>query len=846
MLSESDIPKLTGLGVAEASARLRQDGPNELTAQKTRRWHAIALGIAQEPMFLLLLACGGIYLLLGDLGEAILLLSFVVVVMGIAFVQEHKTERVLEALRDLSSPRALVIRDGTTHRIAGREVVRGDLIVLGEGDRVPADARLLWSSNLAADESLLTGESVPVPKQSDDSDSAALAQGMDPARVYASTLVVSGKGIAEVLATGSATEIGRIGKAVESLSPEPTTLQRETRRIVRWLAVLGLGLCAVVVVGYGLTRGDWLQGLLAGLAMAMAVLPEEFPVILTVFLALGAWRISRHQVLTRRIPAVETLGAATVLCSDKTGTLTQNRMSVAALHAAGQTLGVAPGARELPDAYHGLVEFAILASQRDPFDPMERALHRLGLETLRATEHLHGDWSLVREYPLSPKLMALSHVWRAPGDDQHVIAAKGAPEAIADLCHLDAPASEALMGEVRRLAAAGLRVVGVAKAEFSLTRLPAEQHAFDFVPLGLVGLADPIRPSVPGALDACRSAGIRVIMITGDYPETARSIAGQIGFPAERVLTGPELADLDERELAERVRDTQVFARMVPEQKLRLVQALKRNGEVVGMTGDGVNDAPALKAAHIGVAMGERGTDVAREAADLVLLDDDFASIVNAVRLGRRVADNLRKAMAFVVAVHVPIVGMSLLPVLLGWPLMLTPVHIVLLELIIDPACSIVFEAEGEEDDVMRRPPRDPSAALFGWGPVTLSLLQGLGILAIVLGIYGLKLDSAGESEARALAFVTLVIADLMLILVNRSWTRSAIAMLRRPNSALWWVVGATLGFLALALYVPSLRAMFHFSILHPDDLVFTAVAAVLTIFWFESFKWWRNREGIH
>ena len=845
MLRESDIPQLKGLSTAEANAHLQRDGPNELTAQKRRGWLYIALGIVQEPMFLLLLACGLIYLMLGDLGEALLLLGFVVVIMAIAFVQEHKTERVLDALRDLSSPRALVIRDGQTRRIAGREVVRGDLIVLGEGDRVPADACLLWSSSLSADESLLTGESVPVTKQADDRDPSTAGESMDSSRVYASTLVVSGKGVAEVLAIGAETEIGRIGKAVESLSPEPTTLQRETRRIVRWLAVLGLGLCAVVVVGYGLSRGDWLQGLLAGLAMAMAVLPEEFPVILTVFLALGAWRLSRHQVLTRRVPAVETLGSATVLCSDKTGTLTQNRMSVAALRARGRTLEVAPGARELPESYHELVEFGILASQRDPFDPMERALHRLGQETLRATEHLHAEWNLVREYPLSPELMALSHVWRAPGDDQHVIAAKGAPEAIADLCHLDAPASEALIREVRRLAAAGLRVVGVAKAEFSLAQLPAEQHDFDFVLVGLVGFADPIRASVPPALEACRSAGIRVIMITGDYPETARSIAGQIGLPSDRIIAGPELAGLGDQELAERIRDAHIFARMVPEQKLCLVQALKRNGEVVGMTGDGVNDAPALKAAHIGVAMGKRGTDVAREAADLVLLDDDFASIVNAVRLGRRVADNLRKAMAFVVAVHVPIVGMSLLPVLLGWPLMLTPVHIVLLELIIDPACSIVFEAEDEEPDVMRRPPRDPAAALFGGGPVTLSVLQGLGILAIVFAIYGWKLDAAGEAEARGLAFVTLVIADLMLILVNRSWNRSAIAMLRSPNPALWWVVGATLGFLAVMIYLPTLNELFRFSVLHLHDLVFAVTAAVLAILWFESFKWWRNRRGI-
>jgi len=840
VLNESDIAALSGLGDAEAAARLRAEGYNELPTGKPRGLPAIALDVMREPMFLLLLGSGGLYLLLGDVREALLLLFFVFVVMGITLYQERKTERVLERLRDLSSPRALVIRDGRETRIPGREVVRGDLLVLAEGDRVPADARLLWCRNLATDESLLTGESVPVRKRATEgAPPAARPGGDDLPFVYASTLVVQGKGVAVVQATGLATEIGRIGTTMQTLAEEATPLQKETRSLVRLFAALGLGLCAVAVVAYGLLRGDWLNGLLAGLTMAMAIMPEEFPVVLMVFLALGAWRIARARVLTRRMPVVETLGAATVLCVDKTGTLTQNRMSVSQLAANGAYLDVSAERAALPDDFHELVEFAILASQRDPFDPMEKALRALGDTTLARTEHLHADWALAREYPLSSELLALSHVWRAPDREHYVIAAKGAPEAIADLCHFS-PAQLKELGEsIRVLADRGLRVLGVARAEFRAEPLPGGQHDFDFVFLGLVGLADPIRPAVPEAVAACATAGIRVVMITGDYPGTARNIAGRIGLaPDAEIIAGPELDRLSDAELRQRIRRVNIFARVVPEQKLRIVNALKANGEVVAMTGDGVNDAPALKAAHIGIAMGARGTDVAREAAGLVLLDDDFSSIVAAVRLGRRVADNLRKAMAYITAVHAPIVGLSLLPVLLGWPLILAPAHIVFLELIIDPACSIVFEAEREEEGVMRRPPRPPAAPLFSWRLLFLSLMQGLGVLAIMLAIYGVTLyRDLGENEARALTFTALVVANLALIFTNRSWSRGLIEILRTPNAALWWVVGGTLFFLALALYLPGLRELFRFSALHAADLALCFAAGVLSIAWFEIFK---------
>jgi Ca2+-transporting ATPase len=740
----------------------------------------------------------------------------------------------------------LVIRDGKQERIAGREVVRGDILVLKEGDRVPADAVLLSCVNFSVDESLLTGESVAVRKISGDGlMDMGRPGGDDLPFVYSGTLAVQGQGIAEVKATGIDTEIGKIGKALRTVEQEKTLLQRETGRLVRNLAIVGLSLCALVVGIYGYIRSDWLNGLLAGITLAMATLPEELPVVLTIFLALGAWRIAQKQVLARRVPAIETLGSTTVLCVDKTGTLTQNRMSVSKLFAKGRFWDILHSKEAMPDVFHKLVEFSILASQIDPFDPMEKAIKDLGEQHLARTEHLHQNWSLVQEYPLSKELLSLSRVWKSPGDTDYVIAAKGAPEAIAGLCHFDANQTEDLTRNISAMAEEGLRVLGVAKAGFEERALPGEQHDFKFEFLGMVGLADPVRPMVPEAVRKCYTAGIRVVMITGDYPGTARNIARQIGLiPNDIFITGSELDSMDDAELRRRIKTVNIFARVVPEQKLRLVNAFKDNGEIVAMTGDGVNDAPALKSAHIGIAMGGRGTDVARESSDLVLLDDDFSSIVQAVQMGRRTFDNIKKAIAYVFAVHVPIAGMSLIPVLLNWPLVLLPIHIVFLELIIDPACSTVFEAEPEEADVMNRPPRNPMEPLFSRRTLALSLLQGISVLVIILAVFGIALyRGLGEQEARALTFTTLIIANLGLILTNRSWSRTILSTLGSPNTALRWVLGGAAVFLGLVLYVPFLRSLFLFSTLHLIDIVICLAAGVFSIIWFEGLKMLNGRQ---
>jgi Ca2+-transporting ATPase len=692
---------------------------------------------------------------------------------------------------------------------------------------------------------LLTGESVSVRKRVG-GDAPARPGGDDTPRVYSGTLVVQGQGVARVAATGAATEIGRIGRSLATAPEERSPLQRQVDAIVRVVGTLAVVVCVVAAVAYALTRGDWLQGALVGLTLAVSLVPEEFPLVLTIFLALGAWRLSRHRVLTRRIPAIETLGAATVLCVDKTGTLTENRMTVRRLWTVDATRELPQaGPARLPESLHELVEFAILASHRDPFDPMERAIVGLGASELAGTEHLHADFRLEREYPLSPELLALSLVWSAPDARRSVVAAKGAPEAIMDLCHLSGPATARIAETVERMAADGLRVLGVARSGFESPALPSTPHDFDFTFLGLVALADPLRSTVPAAVVDCAAAGIRVVMITGDYPTTARAIAGSAGLPgAADVLTGADLEALQDEALAVHVRTTNVFARMVPEQKLRLVRALQANGDIVAMTGDGVNDAPALRAAHIGIAMGGRGTDVAREAASLVLVDDDFASIVAAVRMGRRIHANLRKAMAFIVAVHVAIAGVALVPVLMRWPLVLLPIHVVFLELLIDPACSIAFEAEPEEPDVMRRPPRRATAPLVSRRALVASVLQGAGAFAVVLATFVWGLDQ-GELMARALAFTTLVGANLGFILVNRSRQGTIVRTLSSRNDALWAVVLAAVALLALVLYVPALREVFRVGALPWPHALACVGAGVASVLWVEIAKMRRRVRGV-
>ncbi len=837
-----DPEHITGLSEIDAAGILQKEGYNELPSQKKQGLFSILLNVLKEPMLLLLLGAGLIYLFLGEVKDALILLLFVFVVVGITFNQERKTERALDALKNLSSPRALVIRDGEQKRIPGREVVKGDIIILREGDRIPADGVVLSCTNLLVDESLLTGESLAVRK----SESSSLSQSLQPGQpggddlpfVYSGTLVIQGQGLAQVSGTGIHTEMGKIGKALGTIAEEDSLLKKETALIVKNFAIFGGILCVLVVVIYGLTRGDWLHGVLAGLSLSMALLPEEFSVVLLIFLSMGAWRLSKRNVLVRRMPAIETLGSSTVLCVDKTGTLTQNKMILSSLYAGNEYCETGKD-NCLLEKFHELLEFGYLASLQDPFDPLEKEIKKNTEKFLPDHEDMHREWKLVREYPLSKNLLAISNVWESNDHRKHVIATKGAPEAIFDLCHLSEAEKEELLSHVQEMANRGLRLLGVAKASFHEDALPDKQHEFEFEFIGLLGFVDPVRPSVAQSVKECYAAGIRVIMITGDYPGTAQHIARQIGLKdTDKFITGPELSKMSEDELAEKIKATNIFARVVPEQKLAIVNALKLNGEVVAMTGDGVNDAPALKSAHIGIAMGERGTDVARESASIVLLNDDFFSIVAAVRLGRRIFDNLKKAISYIFSVHMPIAGLAMFPILFNLPLVLLPAHIAFLELIIDPACSTVFEAEPEEKNIMNRPPRNLQERMFGRKNLALSLVQGISMLVGVIAIllYALHMGK-GEDEVRTLTFATLVISNLTLIVANLSWSQSMIKTLKSENKALRYVLLGALSGLLLVLYVPALRSLFRFSLLHGDDLLIVFIVGILSIAWMRLLK---------
>jgi Ca2+-transporting ATPase len=765
-----------GLSSEEASARLSHHGFNELPAAQPKNIWRIVAEVMREPMFLLLIACGTLYMLLGEVGEGAILLSSTLVIIFITFYQYRKTERALDALRSLASPRALVMRDGLEIRIPGRELVPDDVVLLHEGDRVPADALVLDSNHLCVDESLLTGEAMPVEK---------LPLGKHPddtQHVYSGTLVVSGRARVCVTHTGTNTRFGSIGKAIESIEQDSTRLQKEMTVLIRRLFIIGGVLSVLVVLAFYFTKGNFIASLLNGLAASMAFLPEEFPVVLTIFLALGAWRLSAQKVLTRKSSAIETLGAATVLCSDKTGTITENKMQVAAI-ACGEIKNREEFINAKSDSVTELLSTAFLASHPNPVDPMEKAIS----EAFAALNVKSETESCVHEYPFSNETLAMARVYLH--NTLHRVALKGAPEAVFRLCRLPETEMEKITIHMHALAARGFRVLGVGMAEIEISEaFPTALRAIPFRFCGLLAFEDPVRSAVPAAVAECHRAGIKVLMITGDFPATATSIGRQINLPnPDQVLSGSQLNELIDEALVAAIAGVHVFARVSPEQKLRIVQALKRRGEIVAMTGDGVNDAPALKAADIGISMGKKGTDVAREASSLVLLDDNFASIVAAIRSGRRIFDNLQKAMAYIIAIHIPIIGLVLLPAF--WadlPVLLMPLHIVFMELIIDPVCSVAFESEQEERGIMDRAPRSTEQKFFGMQSILTSAARGLLLLVTVMSVYFSTLNEGhSDAEVRAIAFSTLIVGNVFLILSSLSTTRSFFSVMREKN----WVV---------------------------------------------------------
>lgn len=849
-MPNSLLDENSGLTAKAAAKHLLEQGYNELPSSGHRGFIGILSEVLREPMFILLIGGGVVYLMLGDLTDALLLLLFAIVSVTITIVQESRSENVLESLRSLASPRALVIRDGNRIHVPGREVVCDDIIVFNEGDRVVADATLISSHDLLVDESLLTGESNPVRKlvNTNASKNHPVAGGEDLPFVFAGTLVVRGTGKARVHATANNTEMGKIGRALDSIKTEQTQLNRQIQWLVRDFAIIGTLAGGLVVVLYGFLRGSWLDAFLGGIAIGMSLLPQEFTLVMAVFMAMGAWRISQARVLTRRASAIETLGAITVLCTDKTGTLTENLMNVAAILSGKDEWGVGQNTPITSKTLEAL-NVALWACPLELSDNMDVAIHKLAVEHDSLASYAPEE--LVHTYGLRPDLFAFVNVIKNRQDENATAYAKGALEAIAALCNLSTQQLAEQIERADKLAKQGIRVLAVAKTgdvDTALqTTLPESPRGFKFEYIGLIGFADPLRKHVPAAIAECHSAGIRVIMITGDYPATASAIGSQAGIDVSNILTGDDIENMSDQQLAMLIKTTSIFARVRPSQKLRIVQSLKANGETVGMTGDGVNDAPAIKAAHIGIAMGGRGTDVAREASAIVLLDDDFSAIVKTIHLGRRIYDNLRKAIEYVVAVHIPIAGLAILPLLLGLPLILTPVHIAFLEMVIDPACSVVFEAEKEEKNVMKRPPRKPKVPLLLPKRILWAVLQGLIVLSILSGI--LIIGSSyqmPENDLRALVFSCLVVMNMGLILVNRSFNASLVTAFLRPNRSLWILLSSVSIVLIVAIYWSPARLLFHFGQLDVIELAISVAVGVMGLLILEGFKsfWFQSNSS--
>jgi P-type Ca2+ transporter type 2C len=819
---------LTGLASGDAARRLRQFGPNALPKPEGPSALGIILRTLREPMFLLLAIAAVLYLVVGDFGEGIFMMCGAGASIALVVVQEFRSERALQALQELAEPMARVIRDGREMKIASQYLVPGDAVLVGEGERMPADGVLRDGDALMIDESALTGESAPVTKslapEGRTPDSIPAPGGENSPFVYSGSLVVRGEGVVEVLRTGARTAIGAIGGSLATIESTPSPLQKATLELTARLGVFAFIFCVVVVIAYGLVHRDWFEGALAGLTLAIGLLPEEFPMVLTIFLALGAWRLAQHNVLVRRSAVTETLGSVSVLCVDKTGTLTENRMSIVALSDGG---GTSPAAAQLSPAHERLLRVAVLASSQNPVDPMDRAVHAFARSV-----GVRSEGEPIRTYPIRPGRTAFIQLWNQQGE--YRLAAKGAPEATFDLAHLEMGERERLSGKVEEFATQGLRILGVAEADCDAHGKPEDA---DFAFVGLIAFEDPIRPEAAKSVEAARRAGVAVAMITGDYPSTALAIARQSGIDVEAgILTGDLVANIPFDQLIDKVRDVRVFARIAPQDKLAIVEAFKARGQIVAMTGDGVNDAPALAAANVGIAMGSRGTDVAREAAAIVLLDDRLESIIGGIQLGRRIFANLRKALSFATAIHVPIAGLALLPILMGYPPLLFPAHVILLELVIDPICSLAFESEPGAPDAMSTPPRNSSEPLFGVRQMAVALVQGVVILLAAYSVfviaYGLGVP---EREARGLAFAALVVGILTLAL-STSISRG-VSLFAPEHLAYWIITGAACSMIAAALYVPPISSLLQIEAPDAQSLALAVTLALVAGIWLRLFR---------
>ncbi len=827
----SDIKGLTD---EEVLASRQQSGSNTLKYKKENGFLDALKSVFMEPMVILLLIASSIYFISGNIGDGIFMTAAIILVAAISLYQDSRSRNALEKLKDFTQPNCKVIRNGIVQEIKSEELVVGDSIMAEEGTLIAADGIIVQSNDFSVNESILTGESLAVFKDLNKEDRI----------IYQGTSVASGLAIATITAIGNETRLGKIGKSLESIEEEKTPLERQIHDFVKKMVIAG-AIIFLIVWGINYYHSHiLLDSLMKSLTLAMSILPEEIPVAFTTFMALGAWRLMKMGIVVKQMKTVETLGSATVICTDKTGTLTENKMSLARLYTFATKKISNPETDTLGEEDKELLTLAMWSSEPIPFDPMEVALHHAYTQIISADKR--AEFKMIHEYPLGGQPPMMTHLFEN-ADGERIIAAKGAPEALMKTSNLSASDKQQIEEAIHSMAKDGYRVLGVGAAVFEGSDFPETQQEFSFEFKGIVAFYDPPKKNIAQVLNDFYTAGIDVKIVTGDNAETTAAIAKQIGFKGyENSLTGDELMQLNEQELEERVKATHIFTRMFPDAKLKIINALKAQHEIVAMTGDGVNDGPALKAAHIGIAMGKKGTEIAKQAASLILVEDDLSKMVDAVAMGRKIYTNLKKAIQYIISIHIPIILTVFLPLALGWiyPNIFSPVHVIFLELIMGPTCSIIYENEPMERNTMIQAPRPFTDTFFKWKELAVSVLQGLIITAGTLTVYQYAvLQGYNESTTRTMVFSVLIAANIFLTLVNRSFYYSIFTTIRYKNNLVLIIISITLLITGLLLYVKPLSRFFLFESPSAQQLGLSILIGFLSVIWYEVVKWIKRRR---
>ena len=829
---EKSNQSLQGLSDEEVIRSREKNGFNSLEHQDKNHFIASLIEMVKEPMILLLLLVSCTYFFMGDYADGVFMTVAIVLVSTISLYQESKSRNAIDELKKLSQPKSKVIRNGALIEIPSEEIVVGDSIQTEEGTFVPADGIIIQSNDFSVNESILTGESLSVFKN----------EKSEINQVFQGTIVASGLAICLVTAIGNQTQLGKIGKSLEAIAEEKTPLQLQIGNFVKKMSIVGLVVFSTVWAMNYLNSGLFLDSLLKALTLAMSIIPEEIPVAFTTFMALGAWRLMKMGIIVKHTKTVETLGSATVICTDKTGTITQNKMSLAQLYLFSSDKIVHPK-EPLSEDELELLSISMWASEPIPFDGMEIALHDAYAKFTILDER--PNYKLIHEYPLGGNPPMMTHIFENQKGTR-IIAVKGAPEAIIASCKLSAAEIQKINRAIESMSKEGFRVLGVGISPFSEKDFPKTQQEFLFDFKGIVAFYDPPKDNIKTVFDAFYNAGIQVKIVTGDNATTTSTIAKQIGFRnPENTLNGDELMTMDEATLKEKVMDTTIFTRMFPEAKLKIIEALKANNQIVAMTGDGVNDGPALKSAHIGIAMGKKGTEIAKQAANLILIDDDLSKMTDAIAMGRKIYINLKKAIQYIISIHIPIVLIVFIPLVLGWiyPNIFSPVHIIFLEIIMGPTCSIIYENEPMESNLMLQKPRPLTNTFFNLKEITISLIQGLAITLGLLFIYQYCVhQNCSESSTRTVVFLTLIASNIFLTLTNRSFFYSIFTTIRYQNNLVFVIIGLTVAMTSLLLFVPIFMHFFLFDKVTVSQIGMSILVGFVSVMWIEIIKLYKRK----